>query len=279
MARVIITADDYGMCQEVDTAIEQGANKGIITSTNVLVNLESFENAYSLRDRIPNISIGVHWNVTTGKPVSDINSISSLVDYNGYFYPLIEFKSRMRKKLIKKEHLKHEILNQYALFKQACGPADYWNTHENSSLSIPAYKTFSETAKELGIQYTRNFQRLYIDYETVPFTTKIREFMVSGFVNVWFGALIKKDFKMPDAMLFPFNIESKNDLPLLIEKIKGSNKETIEIIVHPAISMDNPLFGNISLERIDEYKFVTRDDIIAEFEKNGIKIVNFTDNV
>lgn len=39
MQRIIVTADDYGMCSEIDKAIDDGVANGFITSTNVLVNL------------------------------------------------------------------------------------------------------------------------------------------------------------------------------------------------------------------------------------------------
>ena len=40
MQKIIITADDYGMCDAVDKAIEAGIENGIITTTNVMLNME-----------------------------------------------------------------------------------------------------------------------------------------------------------------------------------------------------------------------------------------------
>ena len=34
MQRIIVTADDYGMCNEVDRAIDAGIENGFITTTN-----------------------------------------------------------------------------------------------------------------------------------------------------------------------------------------------------------------------------------------------------
>ncbi len=72
MQKIIITADDYGMCDEVDKAIDAGIENGFITTTNVMTNMTSFCNAINLRKKYPQISIGIHWNVTTGKPICDI---------------------------------------------------------------------------------------------------------------------------------------------------------------------------------------------------------------
>ena len=69
MQKLIITADDYGMCDIVDKAIDAGIENGIITTTNVMTNMETLQNANDLRKRYPHISVGVHWNVTTGRSI------------------------------------------------------------------------------------------------------------------------------------------------------------------------------------------------------------------
>ena len=48
MPKIIITADDYGMCDAVDKAIDAGIENGVITTANVMLNMESLENARDL---------------------------------------------------------------------------------------------------------------------------------------------------------------------------------------------------------------------------------------
>ena len=38
MQKLIVTADDYGMCDVVDKAIDASIENGIITTTNVMLN-------------------------------------------------------------------------------------------------------------------------------------------------------------------------------------------------------------------------------------------------
>lgn len=47
MQKIIITADDYGMCDIVDAAINEGIENGMITTTNVLVNMGGYERKYT----------------------------------------------------------------------------------------------------------------------------------------------------------------------------------------------------------------------------------------
>ena len=162
--KYIVTADDYGMCPEVDEAIEKLSERGMLSTTNVLMNFGTdFSNA-PLR-RYKNYSVGLHWNVTTGKPVTDTSLIPTLVDESGTFHSINEFRRRFHKGMINNKELTLELENQFDLFYNSFGQPDYWNTHENSALYPLEYKVFEKVALAKGIRGTRNFQRVYIDYD------------------------------------------------------------------------------------------------------------------
>ena len=58
---LIITADDYGMCESVNAAIEACISAGTVLSTNVMTNMPCCESAIQLRQRFPEypwVSIG-----------------------------------------------------------------------------------------------------------------------------------------------------------------------------------------------------------------------------
>ena len=259
MQKLIVTADDYGMCDVVDKAIDAGVENGIITTTNVMMNMESLCNAEKLRVKYPHISVGVHWNVTTGKPISNSKEIPTLVDENGFFWPIKEFKTRYSKGLISSDDLEKELEAQYKLFEQTCGKADYWNTHENSSLHIKA---------------TRTFQRVYFDKVGLSARAEIREFLVKNFFNIWFKN-IRKNFVMPTARVVSFDMISKTDGDVLLNALKKDGRDCIEVVFHPAIVADNPYFGNISIERVKEYTFVSSKEIYEKYIKNGFQFVSF----
>lgn len=275
MKKIIITADDYGMCQPVDIAIDECISANVITSTNVLLNMETPQNAKFLRRKFPHISIGIHWNVTTGKPLLAADEIPSLVDRLGNFFSLDDFKRRIQKGKIYKAHLIAELRAQYEAFYNLCGEPDYWNTHENSALSLKAFNIFSGLAKEYGIPATRNFQRVYIDIESIPFKRRMKEFIHRLMVDLWFGIYLKGSYVMPDARLFPFKLESKFDTNKLIAILNSSKRNSIEIVTHPAITTEHQLFGNLSNERLDEYKFFSNKELCKLFEMNGLMLTNF----
>ncbi|MBP3437548.1 MAG: ChbG/HpnK family deacetylase [Clostridia bacterium] len=274
MQKIIVTADDYGMCDVVDKAIDAGIENGIITTTNVMLNMETLHNAKDLRARYPHISVGVHFNVTTGKPVGDPKEIPTLVNENGSFWTIGEFKKRYSKRLISPDDLERELEAQCALFEQTCGTADYWNTHENSSLHTKAFKVFEKVAKKHGIKATRTFQRVYFDKHGLSLKTELREFLVKNFFNLWFTN-IRKTFKMPTARVVSFDKISKTEGDILMNALKKDGRQLIEVVFHPATVADSPYFGNISTERVKEYEFVSSKDVYQKYKANGFEFVSF----
>jgi len=83
MKKLIITADDYGMSNSVNEAIEAGVEAGVITATNLMVGMPCFDSISALKQEYPDLSIGLHWTLSAGCPVSDKGEIPSLVDSNG----------------------------------------------------------------------------------------------------------------------------------------------------------------------------------------------------
>ena len=276
MQKIIITADDYGMCDAVDKAIDAGIENGIITTTNVMLNMETLCNATDLKVRYPHISVGIHWNVTTGRPISPIESIPTLVDEKGVFWSISEFKRRYSKGLISPSELEKELEEQYLLFEKTCGHPDYWNTHENSALHLRAFKVFEKVAVKHGIAATRTFQRVYFDKIDLGFKGSIREFLVKNFFKVWFEH-IRKTFVMPAARVVSFGKISKTQGDVLMNALKKDGRNFIEIVFHPALVAESPYFGNISTERVKEYEFVSSQSVLNCYKENGFEFVGFED--
>ncbi len=81
---LIITADDFGLCPEVDSGILDLVQMGVVTA------VASFVNQLFDRDVQPpsysNISVGLHLNLTLGRPLCPAGTVSSLVDSDGRFH-------------------------------------------------------------------------------------------------------------------------------------------------------------------------------------------------
>lgn len=93
MKKIVISADDFGLTEAVTLGILSGHKNGNITSTSLMVNMGYAKEAVELIKEYPNLGLGIHLNVTVGKPISNPKEISSLVDENGCFYKAKDYKN------------------------------------------------------------------------------------------------------------------------------------------------------------------------------------------
>jgi predicted glycoside hydrolase/deacetylase ChbG (UPF0249 family) len=83
--RLIINADDFGACREVNMAVTQVARAGILGGTSVLANGTWWEQAVEFLLDHPKLSAGVHLNGVEGRPVSAAPEVRIITSKDGTF--------------------------------------------------------------------------------------------------------------------------------------------------------------------------------------------------
>ncbi len=87
MARMlIVNADDFNRSPGVSRGIVESHEKGIVTSTTVMVNLPGLRASLELLRDYPRLGVGLHVNLTFGSPVVPAEQVPSLVDAEGRFW-------------------------------------------------------------------------------------------------------------------------------------------------------------------------------------------------
>lgn len=82
--RILIRADDLGYSRAVNYGIYDSVHSGIINNVGVMVNMPFTEHGLELL-KDEDIDIGLHTDVSNGRPISDPNKIPSMVDAQGKF--------------------------------------------------------------------------------------------------------------------------------------------------------------------------------------------------
>jgi len=83
---LIVNADDCNLTSGVTEGILECHHSGIVTSTTWLVNLPvAKESLFRSVRKSKRLGVGVHLNITLGRPVSDIKKVRSLIDKTGQF--------------------------------------------------------------------------------------------------------------------------------------------------------------------------------------------------
>ena len=278
MKKLIITADDYGMSRAVNDAIDAGIAAGLITSTNVMTNMPFYKEAVKLKE-IPNVSVGLHWVLASGKPVLPADAIPTLVSSNGEFYPYSEFRKRLRKKLISFDDIKKELIAQYNLYYELMGQPDYWNTHQNTHVDFGIYRLFVDTAAELGINKMRSHQRIYVhgsdSSQKLPLTWRLAEPIKSRILDTWQHNAHKKGMASPEGLIVCLNGSDVNKPEYLFEHIDWKNKNIGEYVIHPATENDSPYFGKIVDQRIREYEMFSSIRTKEIIERADIELTKY----
>ncbi|MCD4830636.1 MAG: ChbG/HpnK family deacetylase [Anaerohalosphaeraceae bacterium] len=83
--RVIINADDFGLCGGVNDAIANAHSDGVLTSATLMANMPAAGEAAAMAKQMPDLGVGVHLNILEGKPVSQDAKVDVLLGKNGEF--------------------------------------------------------------------------------------------------------------------------------------------------------------------------------------------------
>lgn len=281
MKQLIITADDYGMSKAVNDAIEAGMAAGIITTTNVMTNMPLYKEAKDLKDKFPNVSLGLHWTLSgAGKPVTPVKQVPTLVNEKGDLFSYVEFRKRYRKGLIKNEEILIELRNQFNRYYELMGMPDYWNTHQNTHVDFKIYQMVVELAVELKISAMRSHQRIYVPAsnpdEKLPLIWRLIEPFKSRLIDHWQHNAHKKGVASPEGLIVTIREKDMNNIGFVFKNIKWGKHQVAEFVIHPATHRDSPFFGKIVNQRVLEYQLFSAAETRKEIESCGISLVNYS---
>lgn len=85
VTRLIVNADDFGLCRGVNAGIRDAHTNGILTSATVMTNMPAAGEAVEMAGGMPALGVGVHLNFLEGPSVSTDSKVGVLLDGNGQF--------------------------------------------------------------------------------------------------------------------------------------------------------------------------------------------------
>ncbi len=156
LRQIIINADDFGCTPGVSQGILEAHLNGIVTSTSVMVNMPTAEQwVKTALEEALDLGLGLHLNLTTGRPVSRLKDVEGLVDADGVFYPKRELLDRLP--TIDPAYVERELLAQVARFEQITGRLpDHLDSHHHITyMSPPTMKLMAKLARELEVPMRR----------------------------------------------------------------------------------------------------------------------------
>lgn len=151
--RVIFSADDFGMSEEVNEGIERAYREGVLTTTSLMVAGPAATDAIRRAKKMPGLRVGLHLVTIEGDSVLRLPTITDETGWFGrdqlklgveYF-----FSPPARKAL------KREIEAQFRAFSLTGLALDHANAHKHMHLHPTVGKFLIESGAQYGLKAVR----------------------------------------------------------------------------------------------------------------------------
>jgi len=147
--RLIVSADDFGLGAAVDAGVLAAVAAGGVTSVGVMGNLAAPSRVAALAAVRPGLSVGVHLNLTTGRPLRD--DVPSLVDARGDFHSLATLGRRALARRIDAAEVARELGAQIERVRAAGVTVDHLDSHEHVHLLPGVFGVVRRLARADGL--------------------------------------------------------------------------------------------------------------------------------
>lgn len=154
MTALIVNADDLGLSPAVTHGILESHESGLVTSASLLTNLPGFGHAIASLGAHPRLGVGVHLNLTLGRPLSA--GCPSLVGPDGRFHRLGSLVRRGRLGQLARREVERELGTQLERALSAGVQVTHLDSHHHAHLLVPlVWRVTRLLARDHGIPWIR----------------------------------------------------------------------------------------------------------------------------
>jgi chitin disaccharide deacetylase len=285
--RLIVNADGFGFAPGVNRGIEKTVAEGVVRSTSCVVNFSDIEELPSFTSRWPHVSVGVHFNLSVGSPVSDPARVTTLVDGDGNFLGA-QLPRRLLSREVSREQIRRELRAQaHRLVNLGTAPS-HWDGHQNMHLYPPFFHEALAVATECGIRRMRTPNRHLVppgrDGTPRPlalaryYATHPRRVVTHGYGRVLGRLARRRGMRMADRLISPAYLGANEKWVLetwlyIIEALPGG---TSEIYCHPGFA-DDALRERAAYvqERELEVAVLTAQELKTRLRSSGVELASF----
>ena len=153
---LIITADDFGLAEPVNEAVEIAHTKGVLTCASLMVSGHAVADAVKRARRLPKLRVGLHVVLVEGRPVLPPGVVPDLVTADGRFRTdmaragaAMFFKAHVRRQLLA------EVSAQFEAYAATGLPLDHATAHKHFHLHPTIAGAIIETGKRFGLRAAR----------------------------------------------------------------------------------------------------------------------------
>ncbi len=156
MKFLIVTADDFGLHEAVNRAVEQAAREGVLTTASLMVGAPAAADAVRRARDLPGLAVGLHLVLADGWSVLPPSRVPALVDAHGRFgNNMVRDGVRFFALPTVRRQLEAEIRAQFQAFADTGLPLDHVNAHKHFHLHPTLLDMLLRIGEEFGVPAVR----------------------------------------------------------------------------------------------------------------------------
>jgi len=267
---LIFTADDFGLHERVNAAVERAHREGVLDCASLMVAAPAAADAVACARRTPRLRVGLHLVLADGAATLPRAQIPALVDAHGRFGDDMVrdgvrffFLPHVRRQLAK------EIRAQFEAFAATGLALDHVNTHKHFHLHPTVLALILEIGREYGLRAMRLPLEAGAPLALRPWLALVRARLArAGVAHNDYVVGVAKTGAMDEAAV----LDALAHLPA-----QGVG----EIYCHPALAdeaHEGPITPSMRTYRhADEFGALISPRVAAALEKTGVRRGGFTD--
>jgi len=286
--RLIVNADDFGFNREITDGIIEAHQKGVVTSTTLMANMPAAAYAVEQSQACPDLSVGLHVNLTLGKPLSEPQHIPSLVRSDGQFLDRPTFFRRANRGQLNSSELRREISAQLQQVIDLGLTPTHADSHHHSTSCIQPYFAKLAVLKEANITRMRTHSGWYRrDPKSKSPLANAWATLVKNSVHAYriyyelqhlYGRW--KGMSMPDERLIFSKIVSKVGLDFDARSTSSYlacvRDGVTELSCHPGRHSDDPMDNDkMRQSRTKELAYLTDPSLRESIQARNIELISF----
>lgn len=265
MKRLIINADDFGLTDSVNRGIIECHRAGTVTSTTLMVNGRAGREAAAMAAANPSLAVGLHLNLTSGRPVSPPRAVPSLLGENGGFPGYKRAVLRLTTGTARRRELETEVAAQI----EKCVAMGVAPTHIDSHRHLHAHprlaSVLAEVCPPLGIMKIRG-------YHMAPRSL--------GALAVAAVALLggqTASMSSPERF-FGVEVMGKKNMAAALGRQLTAPGDTMEFMCHPGFADEElSLVSSYNILREAELGALLSREMKDVIQSSGVKLVSYRD--
>jgi len=153
---LVITADDFGLSEEVNAAVEAAHRRGILSAASLMVGAPAAPDAIARARKMPNLRVGLHVVLVDGDPMTDRAQVAGLVGRNGRFRnDLARYGAELAVNPSRQRQMAEEIEAQFEAYRRTGLPLDHVNGHRHFHLHPVVAAAIITVGKRYGMRALR----------------------------------------------------------------------------------------------------------------------------